>query len=106
MSFEQFTQLKYPFKNPIKYHVMLEVESNLVKKEDKEKPEDPGLNRLFTFVSKMSEHMIDGVFPQDQKQADMIWDMRECVAPACAKYGTQVKYDVSLPGQSYYDIID
>jgi hypothetical protein len=43
--------LKYPFNKPIKYHVMLEVESNLVKSDDESKKEkDPGLTRLFSFV--------------------------------------------------------
>ena len=59
MSLETFTQLKYPFHKPIKYHIMLEVESNLIKSDDeKKKSDDPGLTRLFSFVGGVSDHMI------------------------------------------------
>jgi len=36
----------------------------------------------------------------------MIWDLRECVAPASVKRGLTVKYDVSMPAKNYYNIIE
>lgn len=67
MSFEQFPQLKYPFQKPCKYHMMIEVESNILKPkegEEGQKARDPGLERLFNFVGKISDdHLIDGMFP-------------------------------------------
>jgi len=51
--------------------MMIEVESNILKPkegEEGQKSRDPGLERLFNFVGKISDdHLFDGVFPQDKK---------------------------------------
>jgi len=36
----------------------------------------------------------------------MFWDLRECIAPASAKYGYNIKFDMSLPGPLFYDIVE
>jgi FAD/FMN-containing dehydrogenase len=36
----------------------------------------------------------------------MFWDLREAIAPASTKYGYNIKFDMSLPGPLYYDIVE
>lgn len=58
MSFEQYPQLRYPFKRACKYHLMLEVESDPVLRHEDKKEKDVGLIRLFNFVGSIEEHII------------------------------------------------
>ena len=48
---------------------------------------------------------MDGVIPQDTKQAEMLWHLREGVAAAAGQYGYTLKYDVSLPAETYYQLV-
>mmetsp|Transcript_13227 Transcript_13227/g.26868 ORF Transcript_13227/g.26868 Transcript_13227/m.26868 type:complete len:492 (-) Transcript_13227:1587-3062(-) len=48
----------------------------------------------------------DGVLAQDQSQAELFWHLREGLPEAVAKAGTATfKYDVSLPLNSFYELV-
>ena len=61
---------------------------------------------MFDFLESIEAHTLDGVMPQDQKQYDQLWFLREEVANACIKYGYCLKYDVSLPSEAYYELVN
>jgi len=48
----------------------------------------------------------NGVVAQDSAQADQLWGVRENVGPACSNVGLVYKYDLSLPLDSMYDIVE
>ena len=47
----------------------------------------------------------DGILAQDETQANKIWALREGVPESLSKLGGTYKYDVSIPLDSFYDIV-
>ena len=48
----------------------------------------------------------DGVMAQDETQILDFWKVREGIPEACAKAGPVYKYDISLPMNSLYEIVE
>jgi len=48
----------------------------------------------------------DGTIANDQSQANDLWHIRDHLAEACRQTGFTYKYDVSLPSEYYYDLVD
>jgi len=86
---------KYPF------YSIIEVASN---NDPEVVPEDS--ERLLEFIDLVGDHVKDGVVPQGEAQSQQIWELRENIALAATKYGYTLKYDVSLPTDSFYKIVN
>ncbi|XP_010029734.2 D-2-hydroxyglutarate dehydrogenase, mitochondrial isoform X2 [Eucalyptus grandis] len=55
----------------------------------------------------MEEGLIsDGVVAQDIQQASSVWNIREGIAEALMKAGAVYKYDLSIPVEKIYDIVE
>ncbi len=55
----------------------------------------------------MSKSIVaDGVLAQDQTQLESLWACREGVPESLGHWGGVYKYDISLPIQHMYDIVD
>ncbi|ONK75837.1 uncharacterized protein A4U43_C03F21080 [Asparagus officinalis] len=50
--------------------------------------------------------ILDGVMAQDINQASSFWRIREGITEASTKQGAVYKYDLSLPVEKLYDIVD
>lgn len=48
----------------------------------------------------------DGVLSQDITQIHSFWKVRECISEGLLHDGSVLKYDISLPIQKYYDIVE
>ncbi|GMH24566.1 hypothetical protein Nepgr_026409 [Nepenthes gracilis] len=60
----------------------------------------------FLFRSMESGLISDGVIAQDINQASSFWRIREGVAEALIKAGITYKYDLSLPVEKMYDLVE
>ncbi|GAX81645.1 hypothetical protein CEUSTIGMA_g9073.t1 [Chlamydomonas eustigma] len=55
----------------------------------------------------MSEgHVLDGCVATSKAQSDSMWHIREVIAEACGRAGSVYKYDVSLPVQVMYQLVE
>ena len=52
------------------------------------------------------EYMVDGVIAQDQRQYEDIWLLRESISESYINYGYTFKYDVSLPTNHFYELVE
>ena len=105
----QLKSATYPFNQKFPFYVLFETASlsapNHQATADTKKG-DSEMDRIFKVLEKAGDLIIDGVIPQDIRQAQQIWFLREEVANACISYGYCFKYDVSLPAHHYYKIIE
>ncbi|KAK6924488.1 FAD-linked oxidase, C-terminal [Dillenia turbinata] len=71
---------------------------------------DESLDRekLEAFLLRLMEHGLisDGVLAQDINQASSFWRIREGVPEALMKAGAVYKYDLSLPVEKMYDLVE
>lgn len=83
----------YPF------YVLIET-SGSTKEHDDEK--------LEKFLEKVMENetVIDGTVSQDEAQLKTLWTWRESIAEASQQFGGVYKYDVSLPLDSMYSLVE
>jgi FAD/FMN-containing dehydrogenase len=55
----------------------------------------------------MSNDMVlDGVLAQDQTQFASLWSFRELLPEACGKAGSVYKYDLSVPVEKMYSLVE
>lgn len=88
------------FEKRHQFYSILEVASN---NDPEVVPEDS--ERLLEFLETVDEHITDGIVPQGDKQVQHIWDIRESVAPASFRHGFTLPYDISLPTDSFYEMV-
>lgn len=50
--------------------------------------------------------ILDGAIAQDINQASSFWQIREGISEATVKVGAVYKYDLSLPVENFYDIVE
>ncbi|XP_021718089.1 D-2-hydroxyglutarate dehydrogenase, mitochondrial-like [Chenopodium quinoa] len=64
--------------------------------------------RLDTFLFRLMESglILDGVVAQDINQVSSFWRIREGIPEALMKFGAVYKYDLSLPLEKMYDLVD
>ena len=82
---------KYPF------YAIIEVASN---NDPDVVPEES--ERLMSFIEEVGDSIEDGIVPQGEGQAQLIWELRENIAPAIYAEGFTLGYDVSLDTKYYY----
>jgi len=83
------------------FYAILEVASN---NDPEVVPEES--ERLLSFIELVGDHILDGILPQGETQANTIWDLRENIAPASTNYGYTLAYDVSLGSESFYNLVE
>jgi FAD/FMN-containing dehydrogenase len=49
---------------------------------------------------------LDGVIAQDESQKRKIWELRETIAEGSSRDGIVLSYDISLPLQHFYEIVE
>lgn len=96
---DQTPGTRYPLGEPFPFHVLIETSgSNSEHDSDK-------LNLFLDEV--MTGGLVqDGVLAQDEAQAHALWTLREGVGPACSSLGLVYKYDISIPIDQMYDIVE
>lgn len=63
---------------------------------------------MVDFVSDLSEKEIveDAVLPEDEGRTREIWELREMILESVVKTGPSIGYDVSLPLDKFYDLVE
>eukprot|EP00939_MAST-03C_sp_MAST-3C-sp1_P003768 g3768.t1 len=101
-------KLPSPFGEDVCYPFYVLVEtSGTVERHDREKL-DAFLERWMTetMAAELDDGLVDGVVAQDQTQAQCLWHIRESIASGCVRRGLTYKYDLSLPMDKMYEIVD
>ncbi|KAL8047351.1 hypothetical protein ABFX02_08G235300 [Erythranthe guttata] len=81
------------------FYIVIETTGSM-ESHDKEKLE------AFLLSSMESGLLTDGVIAQDINQASSFWRIREGIPEALMKAGAVYKYDLSLPPEKMYDVVD
>lgn len=65
-------------------------------------------NKLDTFLENVMENELatDGTIAQDEMEAVNLWKWREMIPEACQEFGGVYKFDVSLPIEDLYSLVD
>lgn len=59
------------------------------------------------FESVVTEELVmDGTIAQDATQQQKLWFLRENIAEGCLRQGYTYKYDISLPVEKMYDLVE
>lgn len=53
-----------------------------------------------------NEMVLDGVLAQDETQAKSLWELREGITESIGKFGKAYKYDLSVPVQKMYGLVE
>uniref|UniRef100_A0A6B2L3A6 FAD-binding PCMH-type domain-containing protein n=1 Tax=Arcella intermedia TaxID=1963864 RepID=A0A6B2L3A6_9EUKA len=95
---KHFNDILDPFSSVHPFYVLIETSGSNAQ-HDKEK--------LDSFLEKVAEKgwCDDGTVAQDQSQQQKIWFVRENITSACGKEGKVYKYDISIPQQQMYTIV-
>jgi len=66
------------------------------------------LSKMESFIEKSlaNGYVVDGVLAQDLNQLHEIWDIRLSCNPIIKSAGYNYKYDISLPIEEYYSIVE
>lgn len=69
---------------------------------------DHDSEKLSNLLEKLMEENIvsDGSVAQDESQASLMWSIRESISQACSTQGGNHKYDISVPINNFYQIVD
>eukprot|EP01125_Pyxidicula_operculata_P009602 TRINITY_DN3156_c0_g1_i2.p1 TRINITY_DN3156_c0_g1~~TRINITY_DN3156_c0_g1_i2.p1 ORF type:complete len:500 (-),score=94.37 TRINITY_DN3156_c0_g1_i2:2445-3944(-) len=96
---KHFESAKDPFSDPSPFYVLIETSGSNVH-HDKEK--------LDAFLEKISSEELctDGTVAQDKSQQQKIWFLREAISSACGHEGKVYKYDLSLPTEHMYSLVE
>jgi len=99
MPLKHISKAQYPFENDYPFYVLIEVSGN-----DQTNNQD----RLMSFLEYIMEndHVLDGVIGQDETQNENIWCLREGISESLGKSGYVYKYDISLPYEKFYAIVE
>ncbi|KLT38536.1 FAD-binding domain-containing protein [Cutaneotrichosporon oleaginosum] len=64
--------------------------------------------RLGAFITHLMEegHVLDGVVAQDETQFAGLWALREGIPAACSAVGAAYKYDLSIPVNEMYAVVE
>ncbi|KAK9375994.1 uncharacterized protein V1513DRAFT_440345 [Lipomyces chichibuensis] len=95
----RFSELRRPLDEPHNFYVLVETSgSNRVHDEEK----------LQTYLEGLMESDIiaDGVLAQDETQVKNLWTWREGIPESLGKSGGVYKYDVSIPLEELYQLVE
>ena len=101
LTIDHISGIRFPFQRKYSFYVLIETSgSNL--DHDQMKAE-----LFLDMAEKEVKGVGEGVFSSDQKQMSDLWKMRETITEALTKSSPAVyKYDLSLPYDHYYHIVD
>ncbi|KAI8911757.1 hypothetical protein EDD86DRAFT_203201 [Gorgonomyces haynaldii] len=95
---EKHLEKPSPFGEKSPFYVLIETSGSNKEHDDQ---------KLDQFVEQLMEHEMvgDGVLAQDQTQIQHFWSIREGIPEACAKEGGNFKYDLSVPLEHLYPLV-
>jgi len=97
---KHFPQLKDPLSDdPSEFYVIIETTGS---KEEHDK------DKLQNFLEKIMTHGIcsGGTLANNKSEMSGIWSLRESITSACGKHGKVYKYDISLPTEKMYQLVE
>jgi FAD/FMN-containing dehydrogenase len=99
MVLEHFPSMRFPLEKEYPFYVLVETSGS---------SKDHDYSKLESFLEKAIENgdIGDGTLAQDTTQLLNIWKIRETIPEACSKHGAVYKYDISLPANKMYEIVD
>eukprot|EP00163_Fabomonas_tropica_P010549 TRINITY_DN2071_c0_g1_i2.p1 TRINITY_DN2071_c0_g1~~TRINITY_DN2071_c0_g1_i2.p1 ORF type:complete len:461 (+),score=117.92 TRINITY_DN2071_c0_g1_i2:356-1738(+) len=70
--------------------------------------EEHDAEKLNSFLERamVDGFVLDGTIAQDGNQVAGLWNLRERISESLTKYGALYKYDISIPGDKMYDIVN
>jgi D-lactate dehydrogenase (cytochrome) len=86
-----------PFQKQYPFYVMIELISPT---------ENDGVEALTEFLSNASEQISDACIPKSITQAQELWKIRESICDAFIKEGKTWVYDISVPLDNAYEIVE
>ncbi|KAF3164050.1 hypothetical protein EYR41_011380 [Orbilia oligospora] len=97
--FHKTTGKPYPLSDRYPFHVLIETSGSNGEHDSA---------KLEAFLEEvMGEEIVaDGTVAQDETQAQTLWRWREGLPEACAHWGGTYKYDVSIPLNDFYTLIE
>lgn len=92
-------KLPQPFKDRQNFYILIELSSNDGSHVD---------NKLTQVLERMmtEEIIVDGTFSSELTNMKKLWSYRERIAEALMKDGCTYKYDVSIPLDVFYEIVE
>ncbi|KAK6347105.1 hypothetical protein TWF696_007184 [Orbilia brochopaga] len=93
------TKKPYPLDSRYPFHILIETSGSNA---------DHDMAKLEAFLEQvMGEEIVaDGTLAQDKSQAEELWKWREGLPEACAHWGGTYKYDVSVPLNEFYTLVE
>ena len=95
----RFSRSQSPFESQVAFYALVET-SGAHKEHDDEKLQQFLESALTDTV------VVDGAVAQDTTQQQAFWAIRESVPEACAREGGNFKFDVSVPLDSMYSVVE
>ena len=83
-----------PLEGEYNFYLIVEVASN----------NENNMSVLEEFSQKIQFE--DGIIAQDESQKKKIWELRESIAEGVSKKGIVFSYDISLPLENFYEIVE
>lgn len=85
---------KSPFTSKYPFYMIIEIASNL----------DYNKQMLEDLLTKLEP--VDGIIAENRIQKRSIWELRETIQEGAAKEGLVLSYDISLPLEHFYEIVE
>ncbi|KAF3912909.1 hypothetical protein AA313_de0208248 [Arthrobotrys entomopaga] len=97
--FHTTTGKPYPLADRYPFHVLIETSGSNGEHDSA---------KLESFLEKvMSDEIVaDGTLAQDETQTQTLWRWREGLPEACAHWGGTYKYDISIPLNEFYRVVE
>lgn len=92
-------EIVYPLETKHKFYIVLETHGNDSVADD---------NSISEFCEELLQKELakDGTIAADETQYKQIWKLRESITEATARAGAIYKYDISLPQEKMYEIVN
>ncbi|CAG9322048.1 unnamed protein product [Blepharisma stoltei] len=87
-----------PFDAPYPFYVLIETRGS--------NAEHDSAKMDLLLESIIGNEAENGILPQDKRQSNDLWKLREVIMEAVAKPGYCFMYDISLKHENYYDIVE
>ena len=94
---KQFPQYHMPFKESYPFYVMIELISPTNKDGDES---------MISYLGDAHKEVTDACIPQSTTQMQELWKIRESICDAFIKEGKTWVYDISVPLDNAYDIVE
>ncbi|KAF3940766.1 hypothetical protein ABW19_dt0207731 [Dactylella cylindrospora] len=97
--YHKTTGKQYPLSDRYPFHILIETSGSNGEHDSA---------KLEAFLESVMEQEIvaDGTLAQDESQTAALWGWREGLPEACAQWGGTYKYDVSIPLNEFYTLVE